>query len=350
MLNFNMLFLNLLGDPIMALNRYTLSIAASIFAFSSLFISCGSGGGSSSSGNNPDPQNNSDTYADIYNPSGQHLSTDRIPSQFVEGADLPVCQTGETFALDECWQKLIINADKGYISVENTTGEVQKIYTVNGEINSKLQNFYNLKIASSYYNNTCDTSTSMYNECYDTYANKGSPSQYFQIPYLADAGVTVPRVSFRSISGEWSTSSLPEVTPWATSNEITLNTNSNKTISFGVKTTFAYGLLATNSNLINTYKIAHYWDLNGVLIINSKSYNLPLKFSELEKDMQLENIGTPTGYMDSKRIKIGNSYIIFYPESNSKYGYSEFMKDSPSTITDKIKGIVFSPSWDTQNF
>lgn len=333
----------------MTLKRRTSSFVLSIFAFPFLFISCGKGGGSSSTGDTPNAQNKNETYADIYNANGQHLSTSRIPSQFSAGVDLPICQTGETYALDQCWQKLTINADEGYITVENSNGEKEQLFQFEGKINSKFQNFYNLKIASSYYNGSCDSSTSMYNQCYDIYANQGSASQYFQIPYQPDSGVTVPRVSFRSIAGEWSTSSLPEVTPWATSNELTFDDNTNNIISFGMKTIFAYGLIENSSNLISSYKIAHYWDLNGVLIINSKSYHFPLKFSDLERDMKLEKIGTQTGYMDSKRIKIGNSYIIFYPENNLKYSYLDFMNNAQS-FNDKIKGIVFTPSWDTQNF
>jgi hypothetical protein len=341
-----MLLLNIKGGS-MIFKQAGIPISICTFILSSfLVVSCGFGGGNK--GSSPSSNLNPST-ADIYDPAGQHLKTNRLPSQLKQGTDLPICQTGETYALDQCWQKLIINADDASISVEKTDGTSQRLFKFNGKINQSLEKFYTLKIASSHYNETCDPNTSMYGQCYDIYANPGSARQYFQIPYQAGSGITVPRVSFRSISGEWSTSSLPENTPWVTSNEITLDKSSTSTTSFGVKTTFAYGLVADTSNQNNLYKVAHYWDLKGKLIVNSKSYSFPLQFSDLEKDMALENIGTPTGYMDSKKIQIGDICLIFYPEKNTKYSYLDFIK-SENKNTDKIKGIVITASWDNQNF
>ena len=314
-----------------------------------IFTSCGGGGG----GQSPDPSHSdnpgdSETYADIYSANGVHLKTNRLPSQLKANSDLPICQTGETYALDKCWQSITINADSKTITVENTDGKSEQLFEFNKQINSNFKSLYQMKISSSFETNLCDKQMSMYGQCYETFANPGSFEQYFQIPYQADAGVSTPRVSFRSIAGEWTASSLPEVTPWVTSNEITLDKETSNAISFGVKTTFAYGLIENTSSYLNPYKIAHYWDLNGSLIINAKQYHFPLTFSDLEKDMTLEDVGSQTGYMDSKRIKVGDIYVIFYPEKNTKYSYLDYITGSNKN-TDKIKGIVITPAWD-ENF
>ncbi len=227
------------------------------------------------------------------------------------------------------------------------------IFKMNTALEDSFKSYYNFKITSSYeYWTKCDPNTSLYGKCYSTYANTGSDAQYFKIPYSQNAGTAWPRVSLRSIAGEWSTATLPEVTPWATSNEIALEENSNQLISFGIKTIFAYGLIKNSkynpSQLQNSspYQLKHYWDLNGYIIINSKKYNLPLHFSDIENDIKLENIGGISGYMDAKRANVGNYYIIFYPESNAKYSYLDYIN---STYIDngKIKGIVFTPKWDS---
>lgn len=330
-------------------------IVLNSFLLSSCFLiySCSKG---TSSNNNPNDGNlSTEQYTDIYNPeTGIHLSTNRLPSQFISGSDLQICSTGQAYILDQCWDQIIINADQGSISGLKFNSQITKTFLkMNENLDDSLKSFYNFKITSSYeYRTKCDTSTSLYGRCYNTYANPGSDRQYFRIPYISNAGTSWPRVSLRSITGEWTTSSVTEVTPWATSNEITIDEKSNQVISYGIKTLFAYGVIKNlkynplQTQNSNPYQIKHYWDINGYLIINSKKYSLPLHFSDLENDIKLENIGGSSGYMDAKRALIGDYYVIFYPESNTKYSYLEYF-NSNYLDTGKIKGIVFTPKWDS---
>lgn len=310
-----------------------------------LVCSCGSGGGSGGGNKGADSDDSHDkaqVYADIFDSSGAHLPLAKVPSQFGANKSIDICKEHEVLALDTCWQSMTIDADHGKVLLTNSNGDTVTLFESGHSIRHELESNYSMRISKSFLEQECYPDSSQYGQCYETFANPGSDSQFFKIPYRTDAGISNPRVSFRSISGEWSASNLPEVTPWVSSNEITYQSGTKNIISFGLKTTFAYGLTETN-DMFHPFKIAHYWDLNGKIIVNGKSYPFPLTFSDLQKDLTLEDMGSQTGYMDSKRVKVGDYYLILYPENNSKYSYLDYMD---TKLSNKIKGVVITPSWD----
>ena len=273
-----------------------------------LVTSCGGSPGGGGSGT-PSNDNSDNNYSTIHYASGGSVSKSQWLSMYNDHKLLNVCNNGQSYYDDKCWDNLNIDVDNLNLSVSNSDGTSENIIS-NNTINPILYNATTSKFLNSTQNedDLCLRATS---------------------EFVPDNSRTSRDNAIGTEGSCWYLTSYDM--PWPIRPMYSAITNTSTLSYMEIQTFMRYGDHDISSNY------THNWWLNGTLKINGKIMQLAsISMSQIESAL---GVTLTTRRYD---LKIGNYTAVFIFDSTyTNPYYSTGM--APIDSVDQSQKSVMKP-------